>query len=148
MKKDYFNSIEDLPIWNWWKISETGNLVYLRKDLNEKKIDISLIDLWTKIHNEYLETFGMSSNQRDVLKLKKKWIEKQAAYILTGERFKLTEVDIIDAELKEIITTDSTMTNEDSLIFLEEKLGRELNPKELSVKKYNNYIKYYSRKNG
>lgn len=146
LKKECYNSIEELPIWNWWKITETGSLIYLYKDNNYSKEDYSLVSLWTKLHNEYLDKYGLTSNLKEVLKLKKEWIKKQADYIITGNRFNLTELDIIDAELKENMSDSSTMTKEESIIFLEEKLGRELNPKELTVVKYNDYIKYYSKK--
>ena len=65
MKVDYFNSIEDLPIWNWWKIAETGNLIYLHKlEEYEGKEDYNLIELWNKLQNQYLEEFGITEEFR------------------------------------------------------------------------------------
>lgn len=146
MKKDYYDSIENLPLWNWWKITETGSLSYLYKDENCKKDTFHLHKVWNNIHDEYLEGYGLTEDFKSVLKLKQKWIEKQNAFIQTGERFKLTELDIIEAQIKEYTNTGKVVSKEDTIIFLEEKLSREINPKELTVKKYNDYIKYYSRK--
>jgi hypothetical protein len=149
-KKDYsnkyYNSIENLPVWNWWKISETGNLVYLRKDENYELEEFSLSELWEKIHNEDLSLFPISNESKRVMRMKKKWIEKQAKYLVDGDRFALTEAEIIDINIKDSIDTSGSMSNDEIIIFLEEKLGRELNPKELSVKKYKNYIRYYNKK--
>jgi len=143
--KIYYTSITDLPIWNWWQITKTGNLVYLFRKVSYDKEVYNLVSLWTDLHNQFLDKYGLSDSMKSVLKLKKKWIEKQANYIETGDRFNLTEIDMINAELNENMTNKSSMSNEESIIYLEEKLGRELNPKNLSVSKYNDYINYYSK---
>ena len=31
LEKECFCSIDELPIWNWWKITDTGDLRYLYK---------------------------------------------------------------------------------------------------------------------
>ena len=147
MKKDCFNSIENLPIWNWWKISESGSLGYLYKDENKhKENDNSLIDLWVSIQDEYLEEFGITADFREVLTLKKRWVNQKAEYLITGERFLLNEIEEIEIDLKELDSAGVSVKKDDTLIMLEEKLSRELNPKEMSVKKYYNYINYYSKK--
>lgn len=147
MKKDYFNSIENLPIWNWWKIAETGNLIYLQKreDYNKQDYSFKAFELWNKIQNEYLEEFGITDEFREVLALKKRWIQKKADFILTGERFKLTEIDIIEAQIEETKNTKIEVDKDDTLIVLEQKLGRELDPKKITVKKYFKYINHFSK---
>lgn len=147
MKKDYFNSIDTLPIWNWWKIAETGNLIYLHVDGKYEEKDYSLVDLWDEIQNEYLDTFGITDEFRKMLHLKKKWISKKANFILTGDRFNLTEIDIIEADMSDTMETKIKVNKDDTLIMLEQKLNRGLDPKKVSVKKYYNYINYFS-KNG
>jgi hypothetical protein len=142
--KNYYISISELPIWNWWKIAETGNLIYLHKDNDYTKVDYSLVGLWNNLQNQYLDEFGITQEFEDVIKLKKKWIIKKADYLLTGERFKLTELDIIEAEINETMNSKITVDKDDTVIMLETKLNRELNPKKISVKKYYNYINYFS----
>ena len=147
MKKDCFNSIEDLPIWNWWKIAESGSLGYLYKDEEKhKENDNSVIDLWVSIQDEYLEEFGITADFREMLTLKKRWVNQKAEYLITGERFLLNEIEEIEIDLKEIETLSVSLDKDNTTIMLEEKLGRELNPKKMSVKKYYKYINYYSKK--
>ena len=147
MKKDCFNSIEDLPIWNWWKIAETGNLGYLYKDEKEyNSNDNSLVELWSKIQDEYLDEFGITDDFKEMLTLKKRWINQKANFLITGERFLLNEIEEIEIDLKEIEQGGVTVKKDETVIMLEEKLGRELEPKNMSVKKYYNYINYYSKK--
>jgi len=145
LKEDYFNSIEELPIWNWWQIAETGNLIYLHKNSDYTKVDYSLVGLWNHLQNEYLDTFGITPEFEHIIKLKKKWIIKKADYLLTKERFKLTELDIIEAEINETMNDKITVNKDETVIMLETKLNRELNPKKISVKKYYNYINYFSK---
>jgi hypothetical protein len=148
LKKDYFNSIEVLPIWNWWKIAETGNLIYLHiLEDYEGKEDYNLIELWNKLQNEYLDEFGITEEFRKILSLKKKWINKKVEYLTTGERFKLTEIDIIESDIAETMDSKVAVDKDDTIITLERKLGRELDPKQISVKKYYKYINHFS-KNG
>jgi len=146
MAKDYFNSIEDLPIWNWWRIAESGNLIYLHKGNYDKEdYTYEAYLLWNKLQNEYLDEFGITDEFRQILELKKKWIEKKADYLLTGERFKLTEIDIIEAEMSETMNTKVATKKEATIIMLEQKLGFALDEKKLSVKRYYNYINHFSK---
>ena len=143
LKKDCFNSIDELPIWNWWKCSETSNLIYLHKNSDYKKEDLSLFELWEDLNNQYFDEFGIGDRLVELMRLKKKWIIKKADYLLNENRFALTELDIIEAEMQDNSSSANMAKNSDTIIFLEEKLGREINPKEISVKKYYDYINYY-----
>ena len=146
MKKDYFNSIDELPIWNWWRIAESGNLIYLHKGNYDKEdYTYKAYLLWNKLQNEYLDEFGITEEFRQILELKKKWISKKTEFLLTGERFKLTEIDMIEAEISETSSTKTANKKEDSIIILERKLGFPLDDKILSVKKYYNYINHFSK---
>lgn len=147
MKKDYFNSIETLPIWNWWKIAETGNLIYLHiLEDYEGKEDFSLIELWNKLQDEYLDEFGITTEFREILTLKKRWINAKSNYLITGDRFILNEIDEIEIDIKDTMSTKIMVKKDETIIMLEQKLSRELDPKEVSVKKYYNYINYFSKK--
>jgi hypothetical protein len=146
LKEEYFNSIEELPIWNWWKISETGNLIYLHKDNNYEKEDYNLVELWNELQDEYLNEFGITEEFRQVLSLKKKWINRKSEFLITGDRFILNDIDIIESDIKETMTSKVTVNKDDTVIMLEEKLSFPLDPKKMSVKKYYSYINYYSKK--
>ena len=144
MKGDYYNSIEDLPIWNWWKVSETGNLSYLRKDENYKGKAPNL-KLWEKINDEYFNEYGINDNLKQLMRLKKEWIRLKEKYLVKGIRFALTELDIVEAKMKDLDKVGD-FKKEDTIIYLEEKLGRELDTRKVTVKKYYNYLNYYRGK--
>jgi hypothetical protein len=146
LKKDYFNSIDSLPIWNWWKIAETGNLIYLYKDEDKyDKTDYSLVSIWNTLQNEYLDTFGITAEFEQILKLKKKWIIAKSDFLITGDRFILNSIDEIESDINETMKAKITTDKGDTIVMLETKLSRELDPKKISVKKYYNYINYFSK---
>jgi len=95
----YYETIDELPIWNWWQIADTGNLIYLKVEDDYKGEEYEPIQLWFDLQNEYLEEFGMTDQFRQILTLKKKWIQKKTEFLLTDDRFKLTEIDIIEAPI-------------------------------------------------
>lgn len=147
MQTGYYNSIEILPLWNWWKIAETGNLVYLYKREIYKGEDWSLSDKWDIIMNEFLNDYGLTPEYQELLRLKKEWIEKRTDYLLNGmDRFLMFESELIEIDIKDAMSIKIKAKKEDTVIMLEEKLGRELDPKKITVKKYHDYINYYSRK--
>jgi len=147
LKKEYYNSIEDLPIWNWWKIAETGNLIYLYKEDNYTKEDYKLYKVWNDIQDEYLDEFGITNEFREVLSLKKKWIEKRTEYVISQDRFIKMESDLLQIDINDLINEKKSVDKEETLIMLEQKLGIRLDAKNISVKKYYKYINYFS-KNG
>jgi hypothetical protein len=147
LKKEYFNSIEELPIWNWWKIAETGNLAYLFKDEKEyNEIDNSLSEVWLDLQNQYLTEFGITDEFEEVLRLKREWINEKANFIITGDRFILNAIDVLEFEMNESMSAKIKVDKESTLITLEERLSRELNSKDLSVAKYYRYINHFSKR--
>lgn len=147
LKNDYFDSIENLPLWNWWKIADTDNLIYLyKRDVYEGE-DWSLSAEWDGIISEFIDEYGLSNEYQEVLSLKKQWIDKRSEYLLNGmDRFLMFESELIEIDIKEAMRVKIKGKKEDTLIMLEEKLKREIDPKKITVKKCFDYINYYSRK--
>ena len=69
-------------------------------------------------------------------------------YILTRERFKLTEIEMQIANLDAMmINGGNGMTIEQSLIHLSKWLGSWVNAKEISTKEYFNLMNEYGKEN-
>jgi len=69
-------------------------------------------------------------------------------YILTRERFKLTEIEMQIANLDAMMVNGGNgMTIEQSLIHLSKWLGSWVNAKEISTKEYFNLMNEYGKEN-
>lgn len=76
----YYNSIDNLPIFNFNKIGETNDLRYLLRDETANVSDLELEDVYHKIITEYRDAtakFGDNSLildvQKQILSLKTKY---------------------------------------------------------------------------
>jgi hypothetical protein len=101
-----YSTIDELPIYNWNKIYETLDLSYLIKDKSKKVKQNILVKLWEDLQNEYLKEFGLEPMFVQRLNLIKQKAIKNYDYIITGDRFILTELSIIDADLKRLEGTN------------------------------------------
>ena len=110
LKKDYFSSTSELPIWNWWEIVRTGDLVYLNKSC--KGSINGLGKIWYNIHDEYLNKYGRTDDFKSVLRLRKRWIEKQCQYILNNDRFALMESELLEIDIADEIGSKKSMSND------------------------------------
>ena len=143
--KKYYIYLDELPIWNWHKIANTGNLIYLHKDNDYSKTDYSLVEIWDKLQDEYLEEFGITNEFRAMLVLKKRWINIKSNFLLTGDRFLLNELDEIEIDLKDTSESKVISDKDDTLIMMEQQMGFPIDEKKMSVKKYYKTINYLSR---
>lgn len=148
MNKDYFDSIENIPIWNWDKVT-SGNsldLSYLLKERREVK-DVEIMELystWMSMQNEYISAYGLPDEYIELLELQKEWILKKTEELADGIRFAKTEVAIIEEDMQSLKKKDSVKLST-SLIFLEEKLKRPLDPHEITAKKFFDYCEHYNK---
>jgi hypothetical protein len=134
----YYKSIEDFPIWNWWKVHETKDLKYLLKE--NKRLTKHSADIFDKIYSEFIRTFGISDNYKEYMD---KIIEIDIAeneMILGGDSSMETFIDIMKEELKDLNASSSNGTYIDTAIAVEKNMGFKLNAKELSVFEYYSYI--------
>lgn len=145
---NYYNSMSEIPIWNWWKISETGDLKYIFKT---EKVDTSIVstikEVFDFMQDEYFERYGLDSELKKLLSFKKEWIKQRTKWVLNKDRHAkmLSEMAQIDMNDLRNLTVKKTR-KEDTIIMLEEKLGRELEPKKLVSIKYFDYVHYYKDK--
>ena len=96
-----YQSIEFLPIWNWYEILKTGDLKHLfisgKGRVNEK---IGL--LWDSLQDEYIEVFGLDDKFIKRINLLKQKAILNYEFILTKDRFINTKLSILDADLDEL----------------------------------------------
>jgi hypothetical protein len=134
-----------MPLFNWIECNK-GNLQYVRKpDGKNKRRDV---EAWTVIYDAYIQEFGLGKLYDRLLKAMKKKVELQLDYIITGNRFKLTEIEVEKARLESMLSNKGNgMTIEQTLIHLSKWLGSWVNSKNITVREYFNLINEYGKAN-
>lgn len=94
----YYDSIETMPIYNWNKIVETGELKYLF--VNGGRVTKKHAEVWEQIQNEYFKEFGIDPEFKKRIRLMKEVVSLNDEFIQTGDRFILNLINIAELDLK------------------------------------------------
>ncbi len=124
-------------------------MIYTRKniDLNYPESESDL-KAWENLYNQYLSRYGLGKMYKRLLSIMKEKADLEIKYVLTRERFKLTQIELKEAELKQIIDTNNTgLTVDQALIHLSKWIGYRLDPREITVIEYFTILNEYGKAN-
>lgn len=142
-----YRSIEDLPIGIWKKINQTGDLSLLFKiDVQELEDYNVLIELWTELNDQYITRYGINEKYEKILGMQKKIALLKIDFHLKNKRINKTFWRIEEIRLTELLNNDEGMQFNDTIIAIEERMGREIDPNKISVVKYYDYINYINKR--
>lgn len=104
------------------------------------------LEVWERLHDEYIKEFGLSKVHAKILKVIKDKAIQELDYVITGDRFKLTLIEMEETRLKNIINTAGTgVSIEEMLVHMSKWLGQWIKTKEISVKEFFTLQKEYER---
>lgn len=142
---EYWNSIDEMPLYNWIKCNK-GNIEFTRKTKKGNKIQDYI--KWKLLYNEYLKDFGLDVRYKKYLEAQKKKAILQSDYIITKERFKLTEIEIESQKIKDLEAYFGEGKQiELILTWLGMFLGYKLDQKTTTVKEYFVILEQYGKAN-
>ena len=146
----YYQSIEDLPIYNWYKCLG-GEIKFVR--MAQKGTEQNDLIAWEQLHDEYIKEFGLSKVHAKILKVIKDKAIQELEYVITGDRFKLTLIEMEETRLRNILNTAGGGVGiEEMLIHMSKWLGQWIKTKEISVKEFftlqREYERYLKAQNG
>lgn len=96
-----YQSIEFMPVWNWFEILKTGDLKHLFIS-GKGRVSERLGELWDTLQDEYITEFGLDDKFKKKLRLLKEKALLNYEFIITGDRFINTQLSIVDADLEEL----------------------------------------------
>src|SRR5690606_18513813 len=126
-----YSSIEEMPIYNWNKVFETGDLSYIFKD-GKGKITKDLSDLWDELQQQWMDEFGLEQEMEERIRIKRKLAEHKLDYIITQDRFILNFITIAEIEIEDLNKQKSTSFYQAKDI-VEKYKGFRLDPKQITV---------------
>lgn len=143
--KGYYQSVADLPLHNWIKCTD-GDLTYCRiEGKGDKERDSQA---WEMINDDYIKRNGLGKLKKKMLETMVKKANAELDFVITGERFKLTEIEIQEAKLEAMLkNAGNGMTINQTLIHLSKWIGHWLNDKDLKTQEYFDLLREYEKYN-
>lgn len=138
-------SIDDLPIYYWWEVHETGDVTLLLKDskfpITEKLVNYCS-DLWDDLRQQHLDYVGVSQEYSRYLKLIADVALAKLQHAISGDNWDLFKLELKQGELDEIKDSPKEDNSETKALIEKHWLnGQRLDPKKITVKEYYSYIK-------
>ena len=148
-RKSYFRSIDTLPMWNWSKIQETNNYKWLSLDFTYEDFSVESMMIFNSIFAEYISEFGIGEEYTKLLMKKRDLLIAHSEYLISDNkehkmRMKFLQVDVDD--LADKMKGKEHTSEAESTIVLEQNLGVKLNLREITVKEYYNYVKFFTKR--
>ena len=141
-----YESIDEMPIYNWFKCVELKDYSYCAKD--RVKCDLEACQIaFSELYAEYVDTFGISQQLQDILGLQNEIDILKIDMVLTNDRGYLTFIELKELELADKLNVKQSKTNT-AKVAIEKYLGFRLNEKEVTVKEYYEYLQAIKEDNG
>ena len=141
-----------MPLYNWFKIYETGSLHWLLKDtaIVGYYLESTIQGIHDTLTNSYIKRFGLSESVKDIMRKERERALLQIKMIITGDRSLQPIINLCDREL-ELLKSLSNENNNfyESKVNLERIIGYQIDVKKTTVTEYYSLIKSVeSSKNG
>lgn len=147
MSEKLYNSINEIPLFNWVQVS-AGELKYLIKNPGDRPEQYDLQGAYEILFDDYLIKRGLSKSYKKLLELMKKKTLLECEYIITGETFKLTEIQLAEEILRSEMEKDKVdISVEKSLVFLSKWIGYRLDWKVITLSEYYLIMEEYGKAN-
>ena len=143
LKNNYFESIKDIILWNWWQV-QTGDLRHTRKDINigTPKEDENA---YMMINDSYLDEFGIDKTQAEIIELQRRIAILECDFVIDENRFYLNEIRRLEKEILELLTNKNGGDRDGLIIHLEKWLGFRINEKKITANKFYKIVREYER---
>lgn len=144
LQDKYFTSIEDLPVYNWWKLHEKNDFKQVLRTQKDK-IDKRVVEVVKELQNEFISTFGIDANYAQYLRKQIQIELMKIQVIKTGDRSLETMIDILEIELEDLTRKEEDKGLNTAIIAVEKWMGFKLDSKKISTFEYYSYIKAIER---
>lgn len=146
-----YESIDELPIYNWWKIHETSEYSMLLCDKTEvnKYVRIVLKKKWETVYDGYIKRFGFAPDMMDIHKKRVKIAKLKVSRMVTKDRKLNTPIAIAEHELKELLRIQSEKQGADFFeikAMIEEERKMPIDHMKVTVAEFFTYLEILKKK--
>ena len=140
MEVVFFSDLSELPMYNWDRLSKSGELKHLLKvGVYDSKMDEQARTLFEDMQQEYLDLFGVNQDSDYLMTLYKRKISLMSAYMLGGKRSLLNQINITQGEIDFILKQQEatgTVSLDEQLVSMGKFLGYGLKSKDTTVTEF------------
>ncbi len=149
-ERRYYNHIDELPVYNWWRIHQTNDYSFLLLKPGSYGSQYLMSVLWKKLYDQYFEKFGLGENFIATLEKKKEIALLKCERWITSDKSLETFIKVAEVELEEMQSLNAGDFLE-TKAYIEKVLNFQINMKQTSVSEFYTYLKtaieHGSRKN-
>lgn len=141
-----YDSIDEMPIYNWFKCVELKDYSYCAKDRLKADLEACQIK-FSELYAEYIDTFGISQQLSDIISLQNEILVLKIDMVLSDDKAIKTFIELKELELADKLNVKQSKTNT-AKVAIEKYLGFRINEKEVTVKEYYDYLQAIKEDNG
>lgn len=141
-----YKSPNDLPLWNWIKINETGSSVYIYINSNYDKLVESKksIKAFEYLYSVFFEKYVLNKEYLQYLEAKKRLALKIADAYSSEDRSGITFAEIEAQEFEAKYEKEGDKKDFNTLIaILEKEIGFKINRKEMTLSEFYEHINLF-----
>jgi hypothetical protein len=142
MLEKHYKSIDEMPVYNWFKCIEKKEYKYCMVDckkFKESQTDDCMI-AFESLYCEYLDKFGVNDDLQSFILKQNEILSLKIDRVLTEDPFLETIIELKETEM-ETLTNKSDSNNNTAKVAIEKYLGFRINEREITVKEYYEYLK-------
>jgi len=146
---ELFTTIEDMPIYNWFKCVEFKDYKYCLKNVYIAKNEdiVTYKAQFEALYSEFIDIYGISEHLKDIIDLQNEILIMEIDKVLTNDKSLQFDIDMAKIKLVEKLKVKQAKTNT-TKVAIEKYLGFRLNEKEVTVKEYYDYLEAIKEDNG
>lgn len=149
-----YADIWTMPIYNWFKLLDTGNLGFINesstlKAPDEVEVDRSddLIEMRHKLNNQFFKEFGQSQSTTTILEKKVELVRLKANFLHTGNKMNKTFIEIKEMEIEALSPEGDDFDYNKEVGLISRVTPFPLNTRKISVHEYHTIKKSLSNGN-
>lgn len=149
--KPYYNSIEELPMFNWLKLN-SGEYKYLLKPfwlsmVERMKETPKRKARWFALYDQYINEIGLTEDYKELLRAMKKHGLACVRYIQNPTSLNATKMAAAESEIQDLSKGEKGKF-EEFVAMVEKYMGIPVNLKKISVKRFYAYVEIMKKENG
>ena len=147
----FYNSIDNLPIWNFYQVKESGDLSFMyvdearHGDPMTKKEAKELFDAWKAIDDRFLYEHGLTEQYVNRLIIEKKIIQLELEVLINNDSITRSRLKAEKAKIEGIKEQEGKANLTEVIVNVEKFMNFSIEEKKVCVAKFFGYIELMKR---